>query len=361
MYAIVVFSNKRIHAPLDFPSIVAMVTFFLHLLSAADELTIPSLLMIVENILSRIIGKFHVGNIVEESILSNAPRLREACFNWMLTNLERFLVFDQAQMKEDSIVLFEQYVQNLMLPRSEFLTCIGYFDYKYDLEVPQRESNRRFPKEVMDVSPTKPKNCDKSSITRISLSQMLPRSKAVNIPPSAEQPLTKHPINRHVNGPQSLINSSAHISPLNVIPFPIQTKSKLSQKQRKKQERAASAQAVNSPPKTWNVPVKSTEATFSPSIPARRTSFVSLRKSSVTSDFPSLSTSLHSTPSVIGSSFAKIQQQQEDERRQLEKARNQRRSLKDIQTEQLVIQGWREYYAAMGIPDWQPPSDFELE
>ncbi|KAI9591424.1 hypothetical protein BDF19DRAFT_417188 [Syncephalis fuscata] len=71
-----------------------------------------------------------------------------------------------------------------------------------------------------------------------------------------------------------------------------------------------------------------------------------------------------STPSVSTTSgeftFIQIQREQEAEQRRLSELRSNKRSLVDIQTEELVIQAWREYYADLGIENWEPPADFKI-
>ncbi|RKP15275.1 hypothetical protein BJ684DRAFT_18394 [Piptocephalis cylindrospora] len=59
-------------------------------------------------------------------------------------------------------------------------------------------------------------------------------------------------------------------------------------------------------------------------------------------------------------SFNAIQQEQDQERSELERAQMSSKSLVDIQTEELVIQGWRDYYAALGVENWQPPPDWKM-
>jgi hypothetical protein len=67
------------------------------------------------------------------------------------------------------------------------------------------------------------------------------------------------------------------------------------------------------------------------------------------------------TPTSTGSSsFMQIQREQEVEQRRLDEIRTTKRSLIDIQTEELVIQAWREYYADLGIENWEPPADFRV-
>ncbi|KAI9592783.1 hypothetical protein BDF19DRAFT_450881 [Syncephalis fuscata] len=111
-----------------------------------------------------------------------------------------------------------------------------------------------------------------------------------------------------------------------------------------------------------------------------------LMSSTSSKDFPNITTPVHDTmrtdvhkrrpsrkqqlnpsssiPSVSTTSgeftFIQIQREQEAEQRRLSELRSNKRSLVDIQTEELVIQAWREYYADLGIENWEPPADFKI-
>lgn len=59
-------------------------------------------------------------------------------------------------------------------------------------------------------------------------------------------------------------------------------------------------------------------------------------------------------------SFSSIQKQQHEEKRQIEE-KTRKRSLVDIQTEELVIQAWREYYGQLGMDNWEPPPGWSIQ
>jgi hypothetical protein len=65
-------------------------------------------------------------------------------------------------------------------------------------------------------------------------------------------------------------------------------------------------------------------------------------------------------PAKPKTEFIRIQREQDEERRRMAEARQQKRSLIDIQTEELVLKAWREYYAELGFKNWEPPPDFKI-
>lgn len=79
------------------------------------------------------------------------------------------------------------------------------------------------------------------------------------------------------------------------------------------------------------------------------------------SSAPTLTSSASSRIKGKGRSFNAIQQEQDHERNEKERMLQSNKSLLDIQTEELVLQGWRDYYAALGIKDWQPPPGWKME
>ncbi|KAI8054582.1 hypothetical protein BDF22DRAFT_679915 [Syncephalis plumigaleata] len=132
------------------------------------------------------------------------------------------------------------------------------------------------------------------------------------------------------------------------------------------QSSSVKSSAVKSP-RGWSMPLVGTTPMLSSVAPSSN-DFPSIGDTAISkTSSPSRRQSRRSltqvgaTPSSTeSSSFMRIQREQEEEQRRLDELRTAKRSLVDIQTEELVIQAWREYYADLGIENWEPPADFRV-